>query len=232
MPSLSELRKDPRPARRAERALTICLAPDLVAEVQALTEELGTLAVSGLRSDDPDESGPPSRMGDGEDPRADQIRARLAELLDEMAEEEGELRLRAIDDGEWRRWVNEHPSRPEGTPGHDRDAEVTAGYCNADDLLDDLEKYAWTWDGEPLAPGEWATLLVDKIAAPDKKAIATAVVSMHEMSMDLGKWRAGLSAMLKKSPAAGQPAPLADRLPSTSDGSPQSDTSTTTPTTN
>lgn len=231
MPSLSELRKDPRPARRAERALTICLAPDLVAEVQALTDELGSLAVAGIRSRDPEEPGPPSRMGDGEDPRADEIRVRLAELLDEMAREEGELRVRAIDDGDWRRWVNEHPARPEGTPGHDRDAEVTAGYCDADALLDDLERYAWTWDGEPLAPGEWNSLLVDKIAAPDKKAIATAVVSMHERSMDLGKWRAGLSAMLKRSPVAGPPAPSADPRPSTSAESQPSDTSTTTPTT-
>lgn len=234
MPTLAELRAQ-RPVHRPERALTICLAPHIVAEVQSLTDELQALAVAGVRGVDEDgnREGPPARMGDGEDPEADAIRARLAELLDEMDQHEGELRIRAVDDGEWRRWVNEHPARQKDVDpaGHARDVEVARGYCNADDLIDDLGKWAYTWDGEPLAEGDWG-ILAATIARPDKKQVARGVVGMHEqMDVDLPKWRTSLSATLKRSPGGGSLAASAVRPASSSAASPPSDTSTTTPTT-
>ena len=118
--------------------MTLCLTPALVAEVQALSEELSSLTIPG-RSEDGERKGPPRRMGQGTGPREAEIQERLAALLAEMAEHEGELRIRAnLTDGEWRRWVNEHPARDEDEPGFDRDQRVTLGYCNADDLLDIL----------------------------------------------------------------------------------------------
>lgn len=232
MPTLSELRAS-RPIHRAERAFTICLAPHLVSEVQGLTQELESLDLAVSRDEDGERSGPPRKMGQVENPRDAEIEARLAELLAEMAEHEGELRIRALDDGEWRRWVNAHPARvKEDDPaGYARDIEVAAGYCNADDLIEDLGMWAFSWDGDPLAESDWPVLTAT-IARPDKKVIARAVVGMHEqMGTELPKWRAGLSATLRKWPAAVSPVPSADLPASSSDESPQSDTSTTTPTT-
>lgn len=226
--TIAEIRAAKRVAR-PERTLTICLAPDLVAEVQALVEELETLDISDQLDSDGRPEGPPSRMGDGDDPRADEIRARLREALAEMSEWEGELRLRAVEDGQWRRWVNEHPARAEGEVGYVTDIEVARGYCNADDLLDELGPYAFAWDGEPLAEGDWDTIAAS-VARPDKKRIATAVVAMHEQVMDIPKWGRTLSATLGRWPVGEQPEPPESPPASTSAESQQSATSTTTPT--
>lgn len=201
--TLAELRANP-PKSRPERSVTLCLAPHLVAEVQALTEELASLPSQSRTDEGGEPTGPPRKMGQGEHPRATEIRARLAVLLEEMAEHEGELRLRATSDGDWRRWVNEHPGREEDQPGHRRDLEVTFGYCNADDLIDALGTYAYSWNGEPLAPGDWA-LLADNIGGPDLKQAATAVVAMHESRLDFRQWRSGLSETLLKSSASASP---------------------------
>lgn len=242
MPTLAELRA--QQPRRDKRAFKICLAPDLVAEVQSLAEELGSLAITALNDGDDDDrkDGPPDRIGaaavkrrtrEAKEQREREIRARMAELLDEMAKAEGELRVRAVADGEWRRWVNEHPPRQKDADpaGYTRDLEVAGGYCNADDLIDDLAPWAYSWDGEVLGEGDWAVLAAS-VSRPDKKQIARGIVGMHEqMGADLPKWRAGLSATLTRLPADDSPAP-SDAPPASSLAeSPQSDTSTTTPTT-
>jgi hypothetical protein len=196
--TLAELRANPQKSR-AERSVTVCLAPHLVAEVQALTEELQALPAAKVVDPESEQSAPPRRVGQSaEHPRAAEIRARLAEILDEMSEHEGELRVRAVTDGEWRRWANEHPGRGEDEKGYARDQEVTFGYCNADDLLDDLATYAYTWNGDPLTGEDWKTVLEPSIAGPDLKQIATAVVAMHESSLDFRQWRSGLSANLSR----------------------------------
>ena len=198
--SLADLRSA-RPQSRPERAYTVCLAQHLVAEVSTLTEELQGLAVRAVRNgDDEDSDGPPKRQAQSDDElRADEIRARLREVLDEMAEYEGELRIRAVrDDGDWRRWTNEHPAREEGEPGHKRDLEVTGGFCNADDLIDDLGTYAWSWNGERLEDGDWTLL---GISPADQKRIATLVVSLYESDASIPKWRSALSENLRSESA-------------------------------
>lgn len=239
MPTLAELRAR-RPVHRSERAFTICLRPDLVAEMQSLSDQLQSLVLTG-------EDGPPSRMGgEPSDSRADEIEARLHELAQIMAEDEGELRI-ASDEGKWLQWVKEHPARQktDDPAGYARDIEISrfvTGYapdgspiltprCNADDLIDDLGIWASSWEGEPLTDTDWAVLAAS-IGRPDKKRIAQGVVAIHEQTdFDLGKWRAGLSVTLRKSPADASPALSADPPQSSLAESPQNDTSTTTPTT-
>lgn len=189
--SLADLRANP-PKSRPERSVTICLKPHLVAEVQALTEELNNLPVAQIL--DPEgEKGPKPRQGQSkpkEHPRAAEIRERLGTLFAEMAEHEGELRIGATTtDGEWRNWANAHPGREEGEPGHKRDRDVTLGYCNADDLLEDLGKYAVSWNGEPLAEGDWDSIFAPNIGNPDLKQIATNVIAVFESRLDFSEWR-------------------------------------------
>lgn len=231
MPSLAELRAS-KPTARPERTLTLCLAPNLVAEVQSLTEELDALPQpQQQRNADGDRVGPPQRLGEKpvENPRAVEIREALRVLLDRMVEHEGELRVRANDDGEWRRWVNQHPARPEGEPGHDRDQEVAGGYCNADDLIDSLATYAYSWDSEPLTDGDWA-ILAGNISGADKKMVATAVVTMHESRLDFPSWRNGLYANLERLSGSDLPGLSGSQQGGSTDGPPPSDTSISTPT--
>jgi hypothetical protein len=196
--SLAELRAA-KTRSRPEHAYTVCLAQHLVAEVRSLTEELAALDVRKQRDEDGEQDGPPKRLGEGETPRAEEIKARLAEVLDEMADHEGELRIRAnVEDGEWRRWTNAHPARDEDQPGHKRDQDVTGGYCNADDLIDDLARYVHSWNGEPLEEGDWEAL---GVSPADQKRLATMVVSLYESDVSIPKWRSALSENLRNGSA-------------------------------
>jgi hypothetical protein len=197
--SLADLRANPLVESRPERSLTVCLKPQLVARVQSLTAELETLPAADRVDDDGNRTAPPRRLGEvGEHPRATEIRAELNALADEMEQYEGELTLRATSDGDWRIWANQHPARVEGKPGHLRDVEIAGGYCDADALIDDLGKYVYAWNGDPLAASDWANLFEPNLAMPFKKQAASMVVSMFESRLDFRQWRTGLSADLNR----------------------------------
>lgn len=181
--SLAELRQSPATSA-PERSYRLCLAAGLVAEVQSLTEELAAIAVPP-RTDEDEPAAPPKRMAEGgESPREAEIKQRLRELWDEMEEHTGELRLRAVDSGAWRRWVDAHPAREDNA----RDARIAYGACNGDDLIDDLATYAHSWNGDPLAEGDWE-FIRSKASGGDLQALAQAVVMMHEVAPDLPKLR-------------------------------------------
>lgn len=235
--TLADLRAEKRDNRET-RPYVACLARNLVAEVQNLTRELDEVAelIEDV-SDDDERPTVPRRMGQGESAeskaarvRAEEIRSRLADVLEEMGEYEGELTVRASKtEGEWRQWVNAHPPRGEGEPGHLRDVEVAGGYCNADALIDDLAAYAHAWNGEELTSGDWGTTI--NLAPADRKAVAQIVVSMYEaVQFSVPKWLSVLRASLPKSSAFASPEPSASQRDGSSDESLRSGTSTTTPT--
>lgn len=239
--SLDALRARKKPSR-AERAETLCLAPDLVGEVMELSNELETISnESDMIAQRESTPGPPARLAGSEsvaaepDPRlaeiearVEEIKARLRVLNDEMAEYEGVLRLRAVEDGAWRLWANAHPARGEGEPGHKRDVEVAGGYCNADDLILSLATYAHSWNGEVLDEGVYDELIAPNLTGGDKKSLARLVVTMHESDMSLPKWRSALSVNLRNERASTSPDVSASAPDVSSAGSPQSDTSSTT----
>lgn len=220
--SLAELRSAGAPTR-PERAKNLCLAPHLVAEVQALSEELANLA-----------SRPgPKRAGEGEPPRAAEIRERLAVLLEEMAEHEGELRLRAnLTDGEWRRWCNDNPPRAEGDPGRERDDRVAWGLCNADTLLDNLHLFVQSWEGEPLSEADWREVIEPRTATADKAEMAQMVVAMYENPLDFRQWRSALQSNLKRLSDSASPepseSPTSGSTAGSRDGSTEASTETAT----
>lgn len=182
--SLAELRASKKTSL-PERTYSLCLAQGLVAEAQALTEERDALLLQArrARSDEPEAPAPPQRMNAPVDPRQDEIDARMVALFDEMREATGVLRLQAVESGKWRDWVAANPPRMVERDGkqvlHPIDAEVAYGYCDADALLDDMETYAASWNGEPLGAGEWAWL-VTQAANGDLREMCKIVVQMHE----------------------------------------------------
>lgn len=201
--SLADLRANP-PKARPERTLPLCLAPDIVAEVESLTAALDEFDAEAQAQKT---EGPPLRVGQGASPEAVDLRLKMADALERMRANEGEMTLRATrDDGAWRNWVNAHPARSEDEPGHDRDQRVTSGICNADALIDDLATYAWKWDGERLADDDWASIFEPVVGSADKAEMAAYVVSMYETRLDFSRLRSGWSASLKRlSDSAPQP---------------------------
>lgn len=170
--SLTDLRNGTATARK-ERVYPICLRLDLMAEVDLLLSQ----AASRAQGDD---EGQPQRLNPE---KSDDATERLKALEVEIDDATGDLRLRAIPDGEWRRWVNDHPARE----GDERDEQLAYGFCNTDDLASDLERWALSWNGEDLKPGDWKTLILPNASGGDLKALVNLVVNMQEAADD-PKW--------------------------------------------
>ena len=186
--SLEDLRKG-APVARTERTYQLCLRLDLMAEVDALNQEWSSLRVASAAADE-DENKPRKRLGEGGNPRAEDVRQRLAELRDELEDSTGDLRLRAIRDGGWRQWLNEHPAREDDV----RDEQVAFGVCNADDLANDLSRWAVAWNGDDLQGDDWDRIFSPNVGGGDRKALVSMVVLMQEVADDPKSRLAGLPA--------------------------------------
>jgi hypothetical protein len=178
--TLAELRQSPR-VGLPERTYSLCLASKLIGEVRTLAVELDDAMDEAAAQAEGDGSKARPRRA-GESSTVLKIRKRMAALREEMVEHTGTLGLLGVDEGKWRAWVDEHPARE----GNARDQQITLGYCNADDLLDDLGTYAKTWNGDDLAAGDW-DWIKSQAAPGDLKELGRLVVSMHEMAVDVPK---------------------------------------------
>lgn len=184
--SIADLRTSPR-VGLPERVYSMCLASSLVAEVQVLLDELeAARAVTAAQTERDESVAKPKRLAQGS---TTEIRKRLAAVRDEMVEHTGALTLRGVTNGAWREWADAHPARDENA----RDEEVAYGFCNADDLLADLGRYAYAWNGEPLGAGDWE-FIAENAAPGDLKALTELVVQMHESVVNVPK-------LLRDSPA-------------------------------
>jgi hypothetical protein len=178
--TLAELRQSPR-VGLPTRTYSLCLAPQLMGEVQELFEAWQAAKVAEQAQREGDESAaPPKRMG-GKAESA-KIREQIVALSAEAEEHTGILTLRGFDEGAWRLWVDEHPARE----GNKRDDEIAHGFCNADALIDGLEQFAHQWNGADMAAGDWA-FIAENAAPADIKQIAELVVAMHENAVNLPK---------------------------------------------
>jgi hypothetical protein len=222
--SLANLRAEKAEPRRPERSLTLTLAPDLMAESQALLAEEESI-IAKL-------AGSPKRAGQSIPPRLTEVRDRLAAVYAEMSEFDGELRLRAnLTDGDWRRWCNEHPARSKDEPGYERDRRVAFGICNADDLLDNLAAFVYRWNGEPCSEDDWRELLEPNVYPGDKAAMAREIVDMYEgESADFRERRTALQGNLKRLSGFASPEPSESAMTGSMDGSLDSSTEATTET--
>lgn len=177
--SLDDLRKGSTAAALPERSYALCIRRDLLAEMDRLDRDLATQRIAAADED----KKPPARKGQGEDPAAVAIRTRIAELDTQIDENTGDLTLRAIQDGEWRRFADDHPARD----GNERDQSITYGFCNTDDLIANLNLWAARWNDDQLGDGDWDTLLAPTASGGDLKALANLVVQMQEAADD-PKW--------------------------------------------
>lgn len=173
--TLAELRESPH-VGLPERSYPICLAGKLLAEFEDLDEQF-------QRALEAEESaGPRKRVGSKS--KAKTIAEQLEKLRDEMEEHTVTVKVRARQQGEWRRWCEEHPAREDS----DKDTKVFLGICNADDLVDDLGTYVVAINGEEPKDGDWAFVAANAVDG-DKDGLAKIVASMHAGSVDIPKSR-------------------------------------------
>lgn len=184
MPTLAELRAQsgPQPLPRAFRVVTLVEGQHLLAESKRLADELEDIARQAARVDeDGERTGPPRKAGEGSNlgPRADEVKARLGELPDELANYQGEIELRGITGGEWQRFKDDHPPREDDKA----DIRLTGALCNASDLFAALGRFVASWNGEPVAADDWDKWLAERITYSDRRDLVTAVVEMHEAGL-------------------------------------------------
>lgn len=228
--TIAELRaqSEGAPPKRAERRKTICLEPQLLAEIQRLTEERSAAFLEALPSPDESGEGRPMRLAEraaGSSPEVVRIDAEIAEIYDRMTEASGTVLLRASLPGEWRRWVATHPPRKDNRV----DERLTGGICDADALANDLAIWVASYNDEPVT-AEDLNYILNTAAPADVNDLVVTVVRMHEEFVTAPKLRSGSSASPKKSSDSDSPVTSEFRTGASSAGSPPSDTSTTTPT--
>jgi hypothetical protein len=191
MPTLAELRAQsgPQPLPRATKVVTLVEGQHLLAESEALSDELLTIAREATRVDaDGERTGPPRKAGEGSSlpPRADEIKARQEAIVDELANFQGEIGLQGLTGGEWQRFKDEHPPRKDNA----NDARFTSGACDSAALFAALGKFVSTWDGEPVSADDWDKWLAERITYADRRDLVPAVVQMHEAGLARSpKWR-------------------------------------------
>lgn len=182
--TLAELRNS-RSTALPSRSHEMCLSQSLVSEVEMLAAERTEIQVRTLGQDD--EANKPGRLGDPDQIRLAEIKARLEVLYEDMREHTGTLTLQAVEVGEWTRWRDAHPARKSDVDDKGRpvfnpiDMAVTQGWCDATALLSELGRYAKKWNDEDLSPDDWE-FIKSKAAAGDLKALCGLVVEMHEGS--------------------------------------------------
>ncbi len=190
--SIAELRKQAKPTVRRWLPYELCLDADLLSQVRALVQEQ-----SDLRQQVPTiGEGKVKRVNNPITARIRESEAKLAELKSEIDDATGTLVLSAkLSDAEWNAWVDAHPARDEGEPGFERDQRGSQGLCNVDDLVDELRKYADTWNGEPVTDEDW-DFIAERANNGSKIEMALTVVSLYEQTIDLPKWRSALLGFL------------------------------------
>lgn len=185
--SLADLRRQKdQPASRPTRVVRACLDQSLLADIQRLSEEKRVLLLETPTVDeDGEQAGPPQRTGGSRHgARLAAIDDELEPLYQRLRDTEGEILLRATDGGSWLRWKDAHPARE----GNEVDDRLAYGLANATELLEDLGKYAVSWNGDDFGPGEW-DWFSQKVAPADLGACITAVVEMHESRVSAPKSR-------------------------------------------
>jgi hypothetical protein len=184
MPTLAELRAQsgPQPLPRSSKVVTLIEGQHLLAESEALAEELLTIAREASRTDaDGERTGPPRKAGEGAalPPRAEEIKARQEAILDELANHQGEIGLHGITGGEWQRFKDDHPPRKDNA----NDVRWTGGHCDSSALFSTLGRFVASWDGEPVSEKDWDEWLADRITYADRRDLVPAVVQMHEQGL-------------------------------------------------
>lgn len=180
-PTLAELRAQsgPKPLPRYTKVVTLVEGQHLLAESEALADELRSISTDAVRFDaDGERTGPPRKAGEGSElpPRADAIRARQAAILDDLAEFQGEVGLTGVEGGEWQRFKDDHPPRD----GHQQDLRLTGGRCHSGAVFAALGRFVSSWNGEDVAETDWDTWLAERITYADRREMITTVVKMHE----------------------------------------------------
>jgi len=175
----------------------LCLNLELIEKVQRLEDEKIDVLIAAEQhaqanlSDEDRESQARTRKAGQplakRPARVAEIDEEIAATYAEMHEFEGNLLMRGIDGARWQAYKDEHPPR-EGNVADETHGSVNGtAVVNTTDLMADLAHFAVSWDGEPLAEGDWSGWLAGRIAPGDLSELVARVVQMQEGRLTIPK---------------------------------------------
>lgn len=183
MPSLAELLAQTGPAPRPKATVTVTLieGQHLLDESRRLQERLVDLLAQG-DGEEADESRARVRKAaePARAPEVDEIRAQNKALLPRLAEYQGEIGLVGLGGGDWQRFKEDHPPRKDNPV----DRRLAGDWCDADALFNALGRFVASWNGDPVPEGAWDGQLAERVCYADRRDLVSAVVDMHETTLD------------------------------------------------
>jgi len=186
----------------------LCLDSDLLERVQMIDDE-----VAALMDDEVARRKPATKV------RISELRRAAEALRVEAAEQSGVLVLRAAwSRGEWENFVDANPPRTEG-PAKERDERRAGGVVDSSALLDRLGDFVHSWQGQPVASGEWSSQIEPSLWPGNLVTLCLTVVGMYEQPRDFRQARSGLSQILGVLTDSAQPATSASARAGTPGGS-------------
>lgn len=199
MPTLAELRAQsgPQPLPRKTVAVTLVEGQHLLAEMEELTQEAMDLTREknnlekdiSRRNADGERTGAPRKAGEGaaDVRRLEEVESRLAaieqrseELVDGLAEFQGEVGIVGFTGGKWEQFKEDHPPREDNVA----DNRYALGYCDSAALFGALGKFVKSWGGEELSPSDWGDWLAERITYADRRDLVTEIVGLHEKKIN------------------------------------------------
>ena len=192
-PSLAERRAaaGPVPLPKATKTVTLVEGQHLLDESERLQNELVDLLAEAERDEESEEAReskdrtrkagakPESSRADLE-ARVDAIREAQAALWERLAEHQAEVGLVGLTGGDWHRFKEDHPPRPDS----EMDKRLTGGWCSATAVFDRLGDFVKSLDGEDLAGEDWSSWLAETITYADRRELVSAVVGLHESRLN------------------------------------------------
>lgn len=199
MPTLAELRAQsgPQPLPRKTVAVTLVEGQHLLAEIEELTQEAVDLTREKhkleseitRRNADGERTGAPRKSGEGAadarrlsevEDRLTAIEKRSEELVDGLAEFQGDVGLVGFTGGKWEQFKEDHPPREDNAA----DKRYALGFCDSSALFAALGQFVKAWGGEELAATDWADWLSERITYADRRDLVTEIVGLHEKKIN------------------------------------------------
>lgn len=199
MKSMAELMTSDE-ASLPERVVKICVSGKLLAEMAEADDKLTGIEaeivqIENQARESDGEFKPKRRMV--EKPKLAELREQAkaqAEVVDairdRMIEHEVLVLVRAKEPGEWQQFIDAHPAREkdDDKAAFTRDLKHAQLACNIDALRAVAGDYIVKYGDEDATPEMWAWLS-KKAARGDQLRLASAIVSVHEGTVDPGKSR-------------------------------------------
>ena len=209
MPSLEEMvarATTPVPLPKASEVVTLVEGQHLNDQMERLErQKKDVIAAAAAKLVDEEEAESKERARKAAEKVTSDVSEVLARLNEEivkvgrrLAEHQAEIGLSGMTPGAWERFKDANPpreigrhetKRPNGdvvlgAPIYDpRDLGLGMGFVSFAAVLEHLDDFIETWDGDAITKGQWSEVLGPRVIPSSHAALARKIIVMHEQQV-------------------------------------------------